>query len=81
MATVDETLHDIYEPLPTRRRLRLVNLVRFHDERVCGLETFEIGESPAFSTLSYTWGPPLNTKECEEDYTRDSYQTITLITS
>ena len=25
--------------------------------------------------------PSLNTKECEEDYTRDSHRTITLITS
>jgi hypothetical protein len=54
MAIVDEALHDVYEPLPAPRSLRLINLVRFHDERLCGLETFEIDQSLAYSTLSYT---------------------------
>jgi hypothetical protein len=81
MAVPEQRSEDIYEALPTSRSLRLLNLARLPEDHAYGLETFEIGQCPPYSTMSYTWGPPLNTKQCEEDYTRDSHRVITLLTS
>jgi hypothetical protein len=81
MASPEQRSEDIYEALPTSRSLRLLNLARLPQDHAYCLETFEIGQCPPYYTMSYTWGPPLNTKQCEEDYTRDSHRIITLLTS
>ncbi|KAE9380783.1 hypothetical protein N431DRAFT_449537 [Stipitochalara longipes BDJ] len=80
MASSEDTLDDIYERLPTFRSLRLLNLTTLAEEDAYRLEVYEIGQCPAYSTMSCTWGPPLNTKQYEEEYNRDSSRTINLVT-
>jgi hypothetical protein len=67
----------IYEPLP-RQCFSLIKFDqnRFRNEHIVELTKFQIGKSPAYHALSYTWGPPLNTKECEDDYKSDSHRLI-----
>jgi hypothetical protein len=81
MAAPEQRSEDIYEALSTSRSMRLLNLTRLSEDHAYGLETFEIGQCPPYSTMSYTWGLPLKTKQCEEDFTRDSHRIITLLTS
>jgi hypothetical protein len=70
----------IYEPLPPQSfRLIKFDQNRFRDEHVVELRTFKIGQSPAYHALSYTWGPPLNTQECEDDYRSDSSRAVTVV--
>jgi hypothetical protein len=70
----------IYEPLPPQSfRLIKFDRNRFRNEHVVELATFKIGQSIAYHALSYTWGPPPNTKECEDDYRSDSRRPITVV--
>jgi hypothetical protein len=49
-----------YERLQGPRSFRLLKAARLDDlVLACTLECFELGESPPFNALSYTWGPPL----------------------
>ena len=54
MAAPEQRSEDIYEALPTSRSLRLLNLARLPEDHAYGLETFEIGQCPPYSTMSYT---------------------------
>lgn len=70
----------IYHLLPSQGfRLIKFDCDRFRNEHVVELTTFKIGQSPPYYALSYTWGPPLNTKECEDDYRSDSHRPITVM--
>jgi len=61
-----------YQPLSTERSFRLLRFRDFLHSEECELQTFEIDNCPPFSTLSYTWGAPLNTTKSEEHYKEGS---------
>ncbi|KAF4624476.1 hypothetical protein G7Y89_g13695 [Cudoniella acicularis] len=61
-----------FKPLTTPRSFRLLRFRDFLHSELCELETFEIDNCPPFSTLSYTWGAPLNTAKSEEHYKAES---------
>ncbi|KAH6678194.1 heterokaryon incompatibility protein-domain-containing protein, partial [Halenospora varia] len=69
-----------YQPLTTPRSFRLLRFRDFLHSELCELETFEIENCPPFSTLSYTWGAPLNTEKSEEHYKNDKTKILIINT-
>jgi hypothetical protein len=48
-----------YSPLdPTRREIRLLEIISTSPEVVCRLKVVSLDEKPVFSALSYMWGDP-----------------------
>lgn len=37
-------------------------------QKQCSLKTHSLNDCTAYSSLSYTWGPPINTLRCREEY-------------
>ncbi|KAH8649400.1 heterokaryon incompatibility protein-domain-containing protein [Tricladium varicosporioides] len=72
--------HYTYQPLTTPRSFRLLRFRDFLHSELCELETFEIENCPPFSTLSYTWGAPLNTERSEEHYKDDKTKILIINT-
>jgi len=65
----------IYSALPSTDSIRLlrvspqeIQLQGNRSENICSLETYTLSACPAYTTLSYTWGPPIDVLECAEEY-------------
>jgi hypothetical protein len=60
-----------YQPLPQSHCLRLIRLLNFVPAEplsqdgtlFCTMETFTLSNCPAFAAVSYTWGPPMYSKD------------------
>jgi Heterokaryon incompatibility protein (HET) len=61
------TIQYRYDPLP-ERTIRLLKIPEKSIEQPWSLKVYNLEHCPSYICLSYTWGAPLNTEECEAEY-------------
>lgn len=54
-----------YLRLPTQRSFRLLKITNDGSPIEISVRTFEMGSSPKYTALSYTWGPPVEDKDID----------------
>jgi hypothetical protein len=61
------TMQYRYDHLP-ERAIRLLDIPEKSIEQPWSLNVYDLDRCSPYVCLSYTWGPPLNTEECEAEY-------------
>ncbi|KAI5927095.1 heterokaryon incompatibility protein-domain-containing protein [Camillea tinctor] len=62
-------------PLPTRSSIRLISIKPTQSKDInVTLRTVDLHDNPRYTTLSYTWGPPLNVFLTDEERRRTQSQ-------
>jgi Heterokaryon incompatibility protein (HET) len=63
----EDTISYRYQVLP-KRAIRLLKIPKESIYQPWTLTAYELEECPSYISLSYTWGPPLDTEECKREY-------------
>ncbi len=59
---LSEPLQHVYASLPTERFIRLIESIRYEQEKsrlLCSMYMVDLDSQPEFEALSYTWAPPI----------------------